>query len=78
MKITLEPTKFPPRAMTIEQLIDQLADLGQKIGLKSEVRAWNLTEQQSPLLPLDVRDVGGVSAGWDKRSGKPIATLRLI
>lgn len=64
--------------MTIEQLIDQLADLGQKIGLKSEVRAWNLTEQQSPLLPLDVRDVGGVSAGWDKRSDKPIATLRLI
>lgn len=63
--------------MTIEDLISRLADLGQKIGHKSEVRAWNLTEQQSPLLPLDVREVEGVSAGWDKRSDKPIATIRL-
>jgi hypothetical protein len=64
--------------MTIEDLISQLADLGQKIGHKSEVRAWNLTEQQSPMLPLAVRDVAGVSAGWDKHANKPIATLRLI
>ena len=64
--------------MTIEQLIDQLASLGQKIGHKSEVRAWNLTEQQAPLMPLDVRSIEGVSAGWDKHANQPVATLRLI
>jgi hypothetical protein len=63
--------------MSIEQLIDQLSDLGQTIGMKAEVKAWNLAHEQSPLQPLGVRNVDGISAGWDKATNQPIATLRL-
>jgi hypothetical protein len=63
--------------MSIEQLIDQLSELGQTIGMKAEVKAWNLAHEQRPMEPLGVRNVSDVSAGWDKSSNKPVATLRL-
>lgn len=61
--------------MTISQIIDQLADLGQTIGLDANVKGWNVSEH--PLEPLGVRSVVDVSAGWDSNTKAPIATLRM-
>ena len=63
--------------MTIEQLIDQLSTLGQTIGLKAEVNAWNIAERTNPMAPMGVRATSGVCAGWDKATQKPVATITL-
>jgi hypothetical protein len=60
--------------LTIEQLIDQLANLGQVVGLDAKVEAWNIHEAMQP---LETRGISGVSAGWDKVANKANATLRL-
>ena len=61
--------------MTIEQLIDELSNLGAVIGIKTEVRAWYLGNE--PLHPLDVIKPTGVSAGWDKSTQQPIAEIKI-
>ena len=62
------------KSLTIEQLIDQLANLGQVVGLDAKVEAWNINEAMQP---LETRGISGVSAGWDKAANKANATLRL-
>lgn len=62
--------------MTIEQLIDELSNLGATIGLKAPVKAWLITTPEE-LKPLDVAKVSGVVAGWDRSAQQPIATLKL-
>ena len=62
------------KSLTIEQLIDQLANLGQVVGLDAKVEAWNIHDAMQP---LETRGISGVSAGWDRTSNKPNATLRL-
>lgn len=62
------------KSLTIEQLIDQLANLGQVVGLDAKVEAWNITEAMQP---LETRGISGVSAVWDKATNKANATLRL-
>lgn len=64
--------------MTIEQLINELATLGQAIGHDAEVRTWNLREHENPNEPLGIRAVSGVSAGWDQRDHVPVATIKLV
>lgn len=61
-------------SLTIEQLIDQLANLGQAVGLDAKVEAWNI---HAAMQPLETRSISGVSAGWDKAANKTNATLRL-
>ena len=39
------------KSLTIEQLIDQLANLGQVVGLDAKVEAWNINEAMQP--PFD-------------------------
>ncbi len=60
--------------MTIEQMIDHLANLGQIHGLDAPVKVWNLGDS---IDSLDVRDIAGVFTGWDERTQRQIATLRL-
>lgn len=62
------------KSLTIEQLIDQLANLGQVVGLDAKVEAWNINEAMQP---LETRGISGVSAGWDRTANKANATLRL-
>lgn len=59
--------------MSITELIDQLADIGQKIGHESKVVPWMLAQPQ----PLTKLDIVGLEAGWDKSRRQPIATLKL-
>ena len=61
-------------SLTIEQLIDQLANLGQVVGLDAKVEAWNINDA---IPPLATRGISGVSAVWDKATNKANATLRL-
>jgi hypothetical protein len=60
--------------MSIESLIDHLANLGQIHGLDAPVKVWNIGEK---IEPLDVREIAGAFSGWDERAGKHVATLRL-
>ena len=62
------------KSLTIAQLIDELANLGQVVGLDAKVEAWNINDA---IPPLATRGISGVSAGWDKAANKANATLRL-
>lgn len=62
------------KSLSIAQLIDELANLGQVVGLDAKVEAWNINDA---IPPLATRCISGVSAGWDKAANKPNATLRL-
>jgi hypothetical protein len=60
--------------MTIERLINELANLGQIHGLDAPVKVWNIGEA---IQPLETRKVAGAFTGWDERERKHVATLRL-
>lgn len=62
--------------MTIAELIDHLSNTGAVIGLNAPVKAWFLASP-AELKPLDVAQVSGVSAGWDKPTQRPIAIIKL-
>ncbi len=64
------------KELTIEQAIDQLSTVGQRIGMKAKVQAWYVGGREN-VQPIDTMAVTDVSEGRFNQTSERTAVLKI-